>query len=266
MTSSTRNRTNELPAPAQRADELPTVGRLGTAQARWNDYQGTAAADAIALLGSRSLYEIADLDRRRSTILGIDASLPTPPEPVLVHAVDRTIEPDGSARAAGELGVTAFRLSPSTQVDQLLHEAFERVSIRLVFTMATGRALRVDAHVERNRNDKNGHGRALLNDRARNSPRTDRRAEHAARPSCRARSTTVVQSTHKPTPVRSTANRPSGPDDSRRPYSELRRAPAGCRDHDSVSRRLRTTQNSLPSGSARTRRLCSPRWPTSPQL
>ena len=188
MTSSTRNRTNELPAPAQRADELPTVGRLGTAQARWNDYQGTAAADAIALLGSRSLYEIADLDRRRSTILGIDASLPTPPEPVLVHAVDRTIEPDGSARAAGELGVTAFRLSPSTQVDQLLHEAFERVSIRLVFTMATGRALRVDAHVERNRNDKNGRTAELCSRTAHGthleptvvqSTQHDRRAEHA---------------------------------------------------------------------------------------
>ena len=151
MTSTTRNRTSELAAPPQQTDERSIADRLGTAQARWNDYRGTAAADdAIALLGSRSLYEIAGLDRSQWTIVGIDASLSTPPEDVVVYAVDRTIEPDDRDRGAGELGVTAFRLSPSTQVDQFLHEAFQRVSIRLVSTLATDRELRVYTHIEQN--------------------------------------------------------------------------------------------------------------------
>jgi hypothetical protein len=65
-----------------------------------------------------------------------------------VYALDRTIEPDDRVGAPDELGVTAFHLSPSTQVDQFLHEAFQRVSIRLVSTLATDRELRVDTHVE----------------------------------------------------------------------------------------------------------------------
>ena len=44
---------------------------LGPASARWNDYVGTVAADdADALLNSRSVYELADIDRDRWTILG----------------------------------------------------------------------------------------------------------------------------------------------------------------------------------------------------
>ena len=49
-------------------------GRLGSAQARWNDYVGTAAADdTTAILDARSLYEIVGLDRW--AIVGIDFSL-----------------------------------------------------------------------------------------------------------------------------------------------------------------------------------------------
>lgn len=141
--------TRDLAPAARRADERSTTGRLGTAQARWNDYRGTAAADdAIALLGSRSLYELVDLDRSRWTIVGIDAALPTTGGHVVVYALDRTAEPDDRAGAPDELGVTAFHLSPSTHVDQFLHAAFQRVSIRLVSTLATDRELRVDTHVE----------------------------------------------------------------------------------------------------------------------
>jgi hypothetical protein len=43
--------------------------RLGSAQARWNDYVGTAAADdAAAILAIRSLHEVVSLDRDRWTI------------------------------------------------------------------------------------------------------------------------------------------------------------------------------------------------------
>ena len=50
--------------------------RLGSAKARWNDYVGTAAADdADAILDTRSLYEIVELDRDQWAIVGIDFSL-----------------------------------------------------------------------------------------------------------------------------------------------------------------------------------------------
>ena len=117
--------------------ETLVTGRLGTAHARWNDYVGTAAADD----------EIAGLDRGRWTIVGIEASLADTSEQVVVYALDRSVEPASDDGALGEVGVTAFHLSPSTRVDQFLHEAFQRVSVRLLLTLAVDRALRVDAHV-----------------------------------------------------------------------------------------------------------------------
>ena len=149
MSSSTRNRTPDFAAQGQRAEQHLTTGRLGTAQTQWNDYRGTAAADdAIALLGSRSLYEIAGLDRSRWTIVGIDASLPATAEHVTVYARDRSAEPHDREDSSEDLGVTAFHLSSSISVDQFLRDAFQRVSIRLVSTLATDRELRVDNHVE----------------------------------------------------------------------------------------------------------------------
>jgi hypothetical protein len=64
--------------------------RLGSAQVRWNDYVGTAAADdADAVLDTRSLYEIAGLDRDRWTIVGIDFTLDDAQEIVVIYAADR---------------------------------------------------------------------------------------------------------------------------------------------------------------------------------
>ena len=68
-------------------------GRLGSAQVRWNDYVGTAAADdADALLNTRSLYEIAGVDRDRWTIAGIDFSMGSSSEHVVVYAIDRAAD------------------------------------------------------------------------------------------------------------------------------------------------------------------------------
>ena len=104
--------------------------RLGSAQVRWNDYVGTAAADdADAVLATRSLYEIAGLDRDRWMVVGLDLALGDAAG-VVVYAVDR----DGGAEAleAEEVPVTAFRLSASTTLDSFLAEAFKRVSVRLM--------------------------------------------------------------------------------------------------------------------------------------
>lgn len=104
--------------------------RLGSAQVRWNDYVGTAAADdADAVLATRSLYEIAGLDRDRWMVVGLDLALGDAAG-VVVYAVDR--DRGSEALEAEEVPVTAFRLSASTTLDSFLAEAFKRVSIRLM--------------------------------------------------------------------------------------------------------------------------------------
>lgn len=135
------------PSPHASTDPLVT-GRLGAAQVRWNDYLGSAAADdSGAVLDTRSLYEIARLDRDRWTIVGIDLSLDKASDQVVMYAVDRMINPDEGA-GIDEMGVTAIHLNPSTRVDEFLREAFERVSVRLMSTLAVDGPLRVDSHVE----------------------------------------------------------------------------------------------------------------------
>jgi hypothetical protein len=107
-------------------------GRLGSAQARWNDYVGTAAADdAAALLATRSLYELSDLDRDRWTIVGMDFSRGAASEQVVIYAMDRAagvdVDPD-----TGDLNVTAIHLAKTTAMDSFIQEAFNQISVRLV--------------------------------------------------------------------------------------------------------------------------------------
>ena len=86
---------------------------------------------ASQALESRSLYAIAGLDPVRWIIVGIDVSLGGSNEHVVLHAVDRLGEPD-TAVDVDEIPVTDFDLGQSTQVDQFLLDAFQRVSVRLV--------------------------------------------------------------------------------------------------------------------------------------
>jgi hypothetical protein len=112
---------------------------LGPAAVRWNDYVGTAAADdADALMDRPSLYELAGVDRDRFTILGIDLTVWETTTTVKVYAVDRVahrleshadIEELGHSR--GEIPVVEFAI-PSQQVNQLISDAFKRISMRLV--------------------------------------------------------------------------------------------------------------------------------------
>ena len=106
--------------------------RLGSAQARWNDYVGTAAADdAAAVLASRSLYEISGLDRDRWTIVGMDFSCGAASEDVVIYAMDRDrghdVDPD-----TGDLNVAAIHLAKSTAMDSFIQEAFNQLSVRLI--------------------------------------------------------------------------------------------------------------------------------------
>ena len=124
-------------------DELSR--RLGSAQVLWNDYVGTAAADdAGVVLESRSLYEIADLDRDHWAIVGMDLSLGGTDDPVVVYAFNRSAGPE-VPEEVDELAVQAFPLAASTRLDDFLREAFQRVSVRLVSSMVVGKQLVVDA-------------------------------------------------------------------------------------------------------------------------
>ena len=111
---------------------------LGPATAGWSDYVGTAAAeDADATLGSRSLYELAGVDRERWTILGIDIAVHKTTE-VTVYAFDRethgVVSVDEIERLgweSGQIPVTAFEIDDA-HVEAFVEDAFKRLSVRLV--------------------------------------------------------------------------------------------------------------------------------------
>ena len=121
--------------------------RRGTAQARWNDYVGTAAADdADAILDARSLYEIVGLDRERWAIVGIDFSLTDSADHVVVYGSDRASAATEEPSDEGHLAVTAFHLGTSVGLDEFLREVFKRVSVRLLSSAVNHRDLVVADH------------------------------------------------------------------------------------------------------------------------
>jgi len=111
---------------------------LGPANTRFNDYVGTVAADdAEAVKDQPSLYEIANIDRDRYTILAVDLRIDGPVT-ATVYAVDRVEL--GIARHAeiaelserlGEIPVVQF-VVPEPNVEDLIRHAFRRILIRLV--------------------------------------------------------------------------------------------------------------------------------------
>lgn len=120
---------------------------LGPATAGWSDYVGTAAAeDAVATLGSPSLYELAGVDRERWTILGIDVAVDETTA-VTVYAFDRASHGVASVEeierlgwASGQIPVTAFAVADAG-VEAFVDEAFKRLSIRLVARAVRDQAL-----------------------------------------------------------------------------------------------------------------------------
>jgi hypothetical protein len=120
---------------------------LGPATAGWSDYVGTAAAeDAVATLGSPSLYELAGVDRERWTILGIDIAVDHETA-VTVYAFDRLThglvsidEIERLGWESGQIPVAAFPIS-DTRVEAFVEDAFKRLSIRLVARPVRDQAL-----------------------------------------------------------------------------------------------------------------------------
>ncbi len=111
---------------------------LGPAYTRFNDYVGTVAADdAEAVKDQPSLYELADIDRDRYTILAVDLRIDGPVT-ATVYAVDRVAqeitrhaEIAELSESQGEIPVVPFAI-PEPNVEDLIRHAFKRISIRLV--------------------------------------------------------------------------------------------------------------------------------------
>ena len=111
---------------------------LGPAATRFNDYIGTVAADdAEAIKDRPSLYELAQIDRDRFTIVGIDLKVDGPTT-ATVYAIDRieqaVVRPAeivelGETR--GEIPVMPFDI-PEPNVEDFIRHAFRRISVRLV--------------------------------------------------------------------------------------------------------------------------------------
>jgi hypothetical protein len=64
----------------------------------------------------------------------------------VIYAVDRSTQPTHQ-EDVNEIAVTAFHLHQSTRVDEFIREAFDRVNLRLMCTLAVDRYLSVDHHV-----------------------------------------------------------------------------------------------------------------------
>jgi hypothetical protein len=111
---------------------------LGPARTNFNDYVGTVAADdAEAVLDRPSLYELAQIDRERYTILAVDLKVDGPVR-ATVYAIDRVkhgitlhAEIVDLGRRSGEIPVVEFDL-PESNVDDFMRHAFKRISVRLV--------------------------------------------------------------------------------------------------------------------------------------
>jgi hypothetical protein len=109
---------------------------LGPASTNFNDYLGTVAADdAQAVLHEPSVYELADLDRDRYTILAVDLRVEGRTT-ATVYAIDRAEYPDALRSAErgqshGDVPVVSFDL-PEASAEEFIRRAFSRISVRLV--------------------------------------------------------------------------------------------------------------------------------------
>lgn len=118
---------------------MATIGRvLGPASTNFNDYLGTVAADdAEAVKGQPSLYELADIDRDRYTILAIDLRIDGPVSATVYaidraeHGITRHAEIVDLGNSQGMIPVVPFDIrAPS--VEDLIRRAFRQISVRFV--------------------------------------------------------------------------------------------------------------------------------------
>ena len=93
--------------------EEPQGRVLGPATTNFNDYVGTVAADdAEAVIDRPSLYELAQIDRDRYTIVGIELNVDGPTT-AAVYAFDRSVHAVARLEEIVELGLSRVRFLSS---------------------------------------------------------------------------------------------------------------------------------------------------------
>jgi hypothetical protein len=111
---------------------------LKPASTNFDDYVGTVAADdAEAVLDRPSLYELAQIDRDRYTIVAVDLEVDGPVT-AIIYAIDRVAHHVSApaevielAQRKGGIPVVDFQL-PQATVEEFIQHAFKRISVRLV--------------------------------------------------------------------------------------------------------------------------------------
>jgi hypothetical protein len=111
---------------------------LGPATTRFSDYVGTVEADdAEAVLDPPSLYELANVDRDRYTIVGMDLVVDDSTTATvyafdrLEHSVAGLDEIIELGQRRGEIPVVRFDI-PEIDVRDFIRHAFKRISVRFV--------------------------------------------------------------------------------------------------------------------------------------
>ncbi|HET9650114.1 MAG TPA: hypothetical protein VFP34_18055 [Microlunatus sp.] len=117
---------------------------LGGAKTAWDDFLGTAAADASLARSHRSLYELSELDRDHWRIVGMDLEWRGTSPRVVVYAVDRG---DELADGGGPVAVAGFVLS-DVRAQQFLQEAFAVLKVRVMAREFRDRPFRVTGVTE----------------------------------------------------------------------------------------------------------------------
>jgi hypothetical protein len=123
------------------------MGRvLGPASTNFNDYLGTVAADdAVAAMEQPSLYELAEIDRNRFTILAVDLRV-NGGTAATVYAIDRAEHPntlqtlDDDGPGQDEIPVVPFPV-PQPKVETMIRHAFREISVHLVTHRLSERTL-----------------------------------------------------------------------------------------------------------------------------
>jgi hypothetical protein len=129
---------------------MESRGRVfGPATTGFNDYVGTIAADdAEAVMDRPSIYELAQIDRDRYTILGIELSVDGPTTAAvyafdrLEHSVARLDDIVELGLSRGEIPVVRFDI-PEIDAGAFIRQAFRRISVQLVIQVLRDQTLMV---------------------------------------------------------------------------------------------------------------------------
>jgi hypothetical protein len=129
---------------------MESQGRvLGPATTNFNDYVGTVAADdAAAVMDRPSLYELAQIDRDRYTIVGIELNVDGPTTAAvyafdrLEHSIARLEQIVELGLSRGEIPVVRFDI-PEIDAGDFIRHAFKRISVQLLVHDLRDQALKV---------------------------------------------------------------------------------------------------------------------------